>query len=112
MQLEHKCSCLQTHNYNVGARCNTVYIFSHVQLLVIYNNALHLYTGFGKVDETQIQAIASKPDYALIKPSADELEPLSNEILRYTCEGKCRIVTFATALHLLIGRRMYSGIQL
>ena len=37
--------------------------------------------------------MASKPDYALIKPSADELEPLSNEVLRYTCEGKCIIIT-------------------
>ena len=44
--------------------------------------------------ETQIQTMASKPDYALIKPSADELEPLSTEVLRYTCEGKCRILTF------------------
>ena len=49
---------------------------------------LHFYSGFGKVDETQIQGMASKPDYALIKPSAAELEPLSNEVLRYTCEGK------------------------
>ena len=38
--------------------------------------------------------MASKPDYALIKPSAEELEPLSTEILRYKCEGKCIIITF------------------
>ena len=46
------------------------------------------------MNETQIQTMASKPDYALIKSSADELEPLSTEVLRYTCEGKCRILTF------------------
>ena len=69
-----------------------IIIYMFTTILVIYNNALHLYTGFGKVDETQLQTMASKPDYALIKPSAAELEPLSNEVLRYTCEGKCKII--------------------
>ena len=80
-------------NYNVNAIC--LYLFTSSSLYYCLTmTPLHLYSGFGKVDETQIQTMASMPDYALIKPSAAELEPLSTEVLRYTCEGKYIIIRF------------------
>ena len=36
--------------------------------------------------------MASKPEYALIKPSANELNSLSDDVMVYTCESKNRLL--------------------
>ena len=46
---------------------------------------LYLRSGFGKVNDKQIQGMASKPEYALIRPSADELAAISDEVIQYSC---------------------------
>ena len=53
----------------------------------IGNSALHFLTGIGNVNTAQIEDMASKPEYALVRPSADDLEPLSAEVIQDTCAG-------------------------
>ena len=48
---------------------------------------LFVYSGIGGVNDTQIKAMASKTEFALIKPSANELHSLSDKVMNYTCEG-------------------------
>lgn len=50
---------------------------------------LHIFLGIGNVSNAQIQAIASKPEYAVVKPNADQLEPVSAEVIQHTREGRC-----------------------
>ena len=44
------------------------------------------------MNEKQIQEMASKPEYALIRPSADELDAISDEVIQYSCECKHRYI--------------------
>ena len=53
---------------------------------------LYLRSGFGKVNKKQIQGMASKPEYALIRPSADELAAISDEVIQYSCACKRRYI--------------------
>ena len=52
----------------------------------------YLRSGFGKVNEKQIEGMASKPEYALIRPSADELAAISDEVIQYSCACKFRYI--------------------
>ena len=49
--------------------------------------SFHFLSGIGDVNNAQIEDIASKPEYALVRPSADDLEPLSAEVIQQTCAG-------------------------
>ena len=49
--------------------------------------SLHFLTGIGNVNTAQIEDMASKPEYALVRPSADDLAPLSAEVIQDTCTG-------------------------
>ena len=44
-------------------------------------------SGIGDVNTAQIEDMASKPEYALVRPSADDLAPLSAEVIQQTCAG-------------------------
>ena len=58
-----------------------------------YNSTMvsfHIPSGIGKVNQAQIEDIASKPEYVLIRPSARDLEPLSAEVIQHACKGTCR----------------------
>ena len=62
----------------------------------------HLRSGIGyEIDENEILALASKREYALIRPSAYELAGLSYDVTIYTCEGSyCFIVYMAEQIPL------------
>jgi len=49
--------------------------------------SLHFLSGIGQVNKAQIEDMASKPEYALVRPSADDLAPLSAEVIQDTCAG-------------------------
>ena len=47
---------------------------------------VYSFIGVGSVNTQQINAVASDPAYALIKPSVTQLGQLYSEVIKYTCE--------------------------
>ena len=60
------------------------FVEQHVCSTVV---SLHFLSGIGDVNTAQIEDMASKPEYALVRPSADDLAPLSAEVIQDTCAG-------------------------
>ena len=63
------------------------------------------------MNKKQIQGMASKPEYALIRPSADELTAISDEVIQYSCACKWRYIKMYD-LFLIRHRLNWNGIDL
>ena len=47
----------------------------------------HSFSGLGRVNTVQIKAMASDPDYALIKPSVSHVGSLLDKVVKLTCDA-------------------------
>ena len=59
---------------------------------------LFVCSGTGRGNDAQIKAMASKPEFSLIKPSVNELQSLSDKVMNYTCEDKYSLLLVFSAV--------------
>ena len=98
-----------TVRYSVAALPHPTHIlFTKCFLLNIYTYfaiaCVNLWSGIGSyVNTAQIQGMASKSNFALFTSTANDLDSLSDDVVKYTCEGNYRILSFFLVVLIKVG---------